>query len=88
MVALTAIRKHRQVFDVHRENFKLQKPIISNILKVGFPIAMQDGFIQIAFIAITVIANGRGLYDAAAVGIVEKFVGLVFIVPSTMLWFI
>ena len=84
-VALTAIRKHRQVFDVHRENFKLQKPIISNILKVGFPIAMQDGFIQIAFIAITVIANGRGLYDAAAVGIVEKFIGLVFIVPSAML---
>ena len=85
MVALTAIRKHRQVFDVHRENFKLQKLIISNILKVGFPIAMQDGFIQIAFIAITVIANGRGLYDAAAVGIVEKFIGLVFIVPSAML---
>ena len=85
MVALTAIRKHRQVFDVHRGNFKLQKPIISNILKVGFPIAMQDGFIQIAFIAITVIANGRGLYDAAAVGIVEKFIGLVFIVPSAML---
>lgn len=85
MVALTAIRKHRQVFDVHRENFKLQKPIISNILKIGFPIAMQDGFIQIAFIAITIIANGRGLYDAAAVGIVEKFIGLVFIVPSAML---
>lgn len=85
LVALAAIRKHRQVFDVHRENFKLQKPIISNILKVGFPIAMQDGFIQIAFIAITIIANGRGLYDAAAVGIVEKFIGLVFIVPSAML---
>lgn len=85
LVALTAIRKHRQVFDVHRENFRLQKPIISNILKVGFPIAMQDGFIQIAFIAITIIANGRGLYDAAAVGIVEKFIGLVFIVPSAML---
>lgn len=84
-VALSAIRKHRQVFDVHRENFKLQEPVISNILKVGFPIAMQDGFIQIAFIAITIIANGRGLYDAAAVGIVEKFIGLVFIVPSAML---
>lgn len=85
MVALTAIRKHRQVFDVHREDFKIRKHVISNILKVGFPIAMQDGFVQIAFIAITVIANGRGLYDAAAVGIVEKFIGLVFIVPSAML---
>ena len=34
---------------------------------------------------ITVIANRRGLNDAAAVGIVEKFIGLVFLVPSTML---
>lgn len=46
---------------------------------------MQDGFIQVAFIAITVIANGRGLADAAAVGIVEKFIGLLFVVTSAML---
>ena len=83
--ALFAIRRHREVFDVHRHDFKPRRDIISGILKIGFPIAMQDGFIQIAFIVITVIANGRGLYDAAAVGIVEKFVGLVFIVPSAML---
>ena len=47
--------------------------------------ALQDGFIQIAFIVITVIANQRGLNDAAAVGIVEKIIGVVFLVPSTML---
>ena len=70
---------------VCRDDFKPQGAIIKNILKIGFPIAMQDGFIQIAFIIITVIANGRGLYDAAAVGIVEKFIGLIFIVPSAML---
>ena len=70
---------------VKGEDFKPQGAIIKNILKIGFPIAMQDGFIQIAFIFITVIANGRGLYDAAAVGIVEKFIGLIFIVPSAML---
>ena len=83
--AIVAIRRHRQVFDVHRHDFKPRRDVISGILKIGFPIAMQDGFIQIAFIVITVIANGRGLYDAAAVGIVEKFIGLVFIVPSAML---
>lgn len=33
---------------------------------------MQDGLIQVAFIIITIIANRRGLTDAAAVGIVEK----------------
>lgn len=83
--ALFAIRRHREVFDVHRHDFKPRRDVIFSILKIGFPIAMQDGFIQIAFIVITVIANGRGLYDAAAVGIVEKFIGLVFVVPSAML---
>lgn len=82
LVALLSIRKH---LELSRDDFKPHRSTIFNILKVGFPIAMQDGFIQIAFIAITIIANGRGLYDAAAVGIVEKFIGLVFIVPSAML---
>lgn len=58
---------------------------MSQMLKIGIPVALQDGFIQIAFIVITVIANRRGLNDAAAVGIVEKIIGVVFLVPSTML---
>lgn len=46
---------------------------------------MQDGCIQVAFIVISVIANHRGLTDAAAVGIVEKVISAMFIVPSSML---
>ena len=34
---------------------------------------------------ITVIANSRGLKDAAAVGIVEKLISFLFLVPSSML---
>lgn len=83
--ALCSIRRHRGVLDVRREDLCLKKDVVKQILKIGLPIAMQDGFIQISFLAITVIANGRGLVDAAAVGIVEKFIGLVFIVPSAML---
>ena len=38
-----------------------------------------------AFIVITIIANRRGLSDAAAVGIVEKIISFLFLVPSSML---
>lgn len=55
------------------------------ILKIGIPIALQDSFIQIAFIVITIIANRRGLTAAAAVGIVEKIISFLFLVPSSML---
>ncbi len=84
LVSLVAIRRHRDVFDVHRHDFLPHRQTIMDILKIGFPIAMQDGFIQIGFLAITMIANGRGVYDAGAVGIVEKFIGLVFLLPSAM----
>jgi len=53
--------------------------------RVISPLAFQDGFIQSAFIVITVFANKRGLNDAAAVGIVEKVIGILFLIPSSML---
>ena len=58
---------------------------LKNILGIGIPISLQDGFIQISFIVITIIVNQRGLNDAAAVGIVEKIISFVFLVPSSML---
>ena len=58
---------------------------MGQIVRIGIPIALQDGLIQIAFIVITVIANRRGLNDAAAVGIVEKIISFLFLVPSSML---
>ncbi len=85
LFAVAAIRRHRGVMDLSRADLRPRRDVVSNILKVGLPIAVQDGFIQVSFLAITVIANQRGLVDAAAVGIVEKFIGLVFIVPSAML---
>lgn len=85
LFAIVAIRRHRGMLDISRSDLRPQREVFRNILNIGVPIAVQDGFIQVSFLVITVIANQRGLIDAAAVGIVEKFIGLVFIVPSAML---
>lgn len=85
LLALVVISKKKAGIKLKRKHFKPQRETLGPILKVGLPVALQDGFIQIAFIVITVIANRRGLNDAAAVGIVEKVIGVVFLVPSTML---
>lgn len=85
IIALISIRKHRGIINVSGTDFKPRRAILKSILQTGIPVALQDGFIQVAFIAITVIANRRGLDDAAAVGIVEKFIGLLFVVTSAML---
>ena len=70
---------------INKSDFCFNMKQLMPSLKIGFPIAMQDGFIQIAFIIITVIANMRGLTAATAVGIVEKIIGFMFLVPSALL---
>lgn len=85
VTALTVIVKRKIGIQIKKENFRPRFSVMGPVLKVGIPVALQDGFIQIAFILITVIANRRGLNDAAAVGIVEKLIGIVFLVPSTLL---
>ncbi len=83
--ALIFLLKKEHDLSLHRSDFKPQSPIMGRILKIGVPIAMQDGLIQVAFILITIIANQRGLTDAAAVGIVEKIISFLFLIPSSML---
>ena len=83
-VSLTVILKKKRIV-LGKEDFKPCRPVMGRILKIGVPIALQDGLIQVAFILITVIANQRGLNDAAAVGIVEKVMSFLFLVPSSML---
>ena len=72
-------------FKLSKNNFAVSQGILINIIKIGFPIACQDGFIQVAFLVITAIANMRGVEAAAAVGIVEKLISFMFLVPSAML---
>ena len=85
IISLAVIKRRTSNIRLRIEDFIPRRDIMGRILKVGVPVAVQDGCIQIAFIIITIIANRRGLNDAAAVGIVEKIISAVFIVPSSML---
>lgn len=83
--ALLFMKKRSLGFTLKKEDFLMNIQMLKDIIKIGLPIALQDGFIQVSFIIITVIANSRGLIFAAGVGIVEKFIGFLFLVPSAML---
>ncbi|MCQ2538948.1 MAG: MATE family efflux transporter [Acetatifactor sp.] len=86
LFALVAITKKR-LGDIKltKDDFTPEKELIREIVGVGLPIACQDGLIQVSFLVITAIANGRGVEVAAAVGIVEKIICFIFLVPSSML---
>ena len=84
IVSLAVIIK-RKIIVLQKSDFKISHMTMKKILSIGLPIATQDGLIQVAFIVITIIANRRGLNDAAAVGIVEKIISFLFLIPSSML---
>ena len=84
LLALCVILKRRSI-RLSKSDFRPRKATMKDILSIGLPVAAQDGFIQVSFMLITIMANQRGLTDAAAVGIVEKIISFLFLVPSSML---
>ena len=85
VVSLVVILRRKSGIALQKTDLVPKKEVIGRILRIGVPVALQDGLIQISFLIITIIANRRGLTDAAAVGIVEKIISFVFLVPSSML---
>ncbi len=75
----------RKLIQIKKEDLKLEKEYFQPILKTGIPVSLQDGLIQVSFLIITMIANRRGVEVSAAVGIVEKIISFLFLVPSSML---
>lgn len=85
VLAFFVIRRRRSEFAFLKKDLLPDGSWIRRILAVGFPVALQDGLIQVSFLAITMIANRRGLVAATAVGVVEKIISFLFLVPSALL---
>ncbi len=85
VIVSLAVILYKKIIVLSKSDFRISHMTMKKILSIGIPIATQDGLIQIAFIVITIIANRRGLNDAAAVGIVEKIISFLFLIPSSML---
>ena len=82
-LALVRLKSRRTNIHVKRSDLRPQPEVLGSILKIGVPVAVQDGCIQVAFMFITVIANHRGLVDAA-VGLVEKMIS--FLLSCRVPW--
>lgn len=85
IIALITIKCKNTGLTVSKKELRPDKKVMSSVLNIGIPIALQDGFIQVSFIVITIIANSRGLEISTGVGIVEKIICFLFLIPSAML---
>ena len=85
VLSLAVVLRRKSGISLAKQDFRPDRAVMGKLLSIGVPVMLQDGFIQVSFMIITIIANGRGLVDAAAVGIVEKIMSFMFLVPSSML---
>lgn len=67
IISLIAVKKKPTGIRIKKQNFIPKMAVMGQILQIGIPVAVQDGCIQVAFMIITVIANNRGLNDAAVI---------------------
>ena len=85
IMSLIVIIKRDTGIHMTAADLRPEREVIDGFVRIGLPIACQDGFIQVSFLVITAIANSRGVEIAAAVGIVEKIITFLFLVPSSMM---
>ena len=85
VIALLFLMKGQEGAVMHRSDLIPDPHCMKRLLGIGVPVAFQEGLIQVSFLVITTIANSRGVDVAAAVGIVEKIISFLFLVPSSML---
>lgn len=83
--ALFIIKKRGIGFEFHRDCFKFSAHETTKILKFGLPIAAQEALTGVSFAVIMAILNSFGLIASAGVGIAEKVVGLMFLVPGALM---
>jgi len=80
--SIIIIKKRGVPFEFSRNSIHFHKAFSSQILRYGAPIALQDGLVNLSFLAITTIVNSLGLIASAGIGVAEKLAGFLMLVPS------
>ena len=83
MISLLLIRRKALPFQLQRSHIRFDRHIVSEVVGLGLPIALQDLLVGISFLVIQAIVNSLGVVPSAGVGVAEKVCGFIMLVPSS-----
>ncbi|MDB8805281.1 MATE family efflux transporter [Romboutsia sp. 1001216sp1] len=83
ILSVIIIKKRGLPFEFFRKSIKFHKGLTSKIIKYGTPIALQDGLVHLSFLVIMIIGNSMGVIPSAGIGVAEKLVGFIMLIPSS-----
>ena len=82
ILSLLLVRRQGLPFPFERSDIHLEKRHALGIVKLGMPIALQDGLVSISFLVIAAIVNSLGVMISAGVGVAERVCCFIMLVPS------
>ncbi len=85
VLSLIIIRRRTLPFDFDRSYIRFDRRIIGDVLHLGFPIALQDLLVSISFLIMLIIVNSLGVTASAGMGVAEKIVAFIMLVPSSFM---
>ncbi len=82
IISVLIIRKRKLSVEFSLKDIRPDRVLMSNIMKIGLPVAIQDFLVSISFLVIMAIVNSLGLVKSAGVGVAEKICAFIMLIPS------
>lgn len=82
LLCLWRLRRRGVPFPCTREALRPRRAVCLGVLRLGVPIAVQDGLVSVSFLAINAIVNRLGVVSSAGVGVAGKLCGFIMLVPG------
>jgi len=83
ILSLVIIRKQELPFVFKKEYIRFDEEV-GNIVKVGFPMALQEILTNISFLVLCSVINALGVEASAGYGVANKVVSFILLIPSSL----
>lgn len=82
LISLLIIKVRPLPFKMSWKKLKMENTLVARIIRIGFPLALQDFLVGISFLVIMAIVNSMGVLKSAGVGVAEKVCAFLMLVAA------
>jgi len=80
-IVLFALKKN-EAFRFTRATIKPTRAHMGSILRLGFPLSLQETLVTLSFLVILIIVNSLSVEASAGAGVANKLMGFIMLIPS------
>ena len=82
-LAIIHVNKKSKLLKFDLKKIEIKKEYIKNILKIAFPVILQELFISLTYMIELNVVNQMGVIGTAAYGVVEKVASVIYIIGTS-----